>query len=92
MPELRQWAANVGIAEAFGQLETEMLYDLQGAAAYVAGPTGMHLTPQLDGLQPGDHKREALGPRTSLGSTFVFLCPAGCASWLMWFGLVVVNL
>ena len=78
MPELRQWAADVGIVEAFGQLEEELLYNLQGAATYVAGPTGMHLTSQLDGLQPGDHKREALGPRTSLGA--LSRAPAACCS------------
>ena len=66
MKELRQWASGMGIAETFDILCASHFSCNIDIPDYVAGPTHMHLTAQLDSLAPGDNKREALGPRTSL--------------------------
>ena len=68
MQELQEWASNSDIsASLIGMLEKPAFKD-NDPIDYVSGPTGMHLTPQLDTLLPGDNAREALGPRASLGA------------------------
>ena len=68
LQELLQWASRFDVAGELTRILEDAAWDSSTSYSYVAGPTGMHLTSQLDTLQPGDHKQEALGPRSALAA------------------------
>ena len=84
MHALLHWAHERGISKKFTELTTEYFYSNEPIKDYVAGDTHMNFTPQLDTLQPGDHMREALGPRASqlcaLERQCACDCSAGCCT------------